>query len=415
VTEIVILGGGMVAGFAAQEMASAGLGDAHLTIVSADTEPPYHRPPLSKGFLAGEEDADEILINEPAFYEHHGITLRLGTRIDAVDFDARTLTTGDGETLGFDRLLIATGATPRRLPVPGGELAGIHTLRRLDDSRAIRDALGSVRRAVVGGGSFLGTEVASVLADQGVDTTLVYRGERLLARLFTPEMSRYTEEIFREHRVTLVPSSEVVRFHGDASVEAVELAGSERLDADLVVLAVGVSPATGLFSGSTLRLDDGVVVDPHLATPVDGVWAAGDVARFPDPLDPSRETLRRLEHWDNAVEQGRLAGRNLLSEDPDQARAYDRLPYFFSDAFDLSWELWGDPELADEVVIRGRIETGRFGAWWLRDSRVVAVFLMNRPDDEREVAQSLIQSGRRQSPAQLRNLDVALVAPAAGA
>jgi len=411
VTNIVILGGGMVAGFAAQEMAEAGLGDARLTIVSADSEPPYHRPPLSKGLLAGEEEVDEILINEPGVYERHDIDLRLDTPIESVDLDGHRLTTDAGETISFDRLLIATGATPRRLDAPGADLDGIHTLRWLDDARAIRSAAASARRAVVVGGSFLGTEVASVLADQGLDTTLVYRGERLLERLFTPEMSRYTEEIFREHGATLVPSSEVVRFHptgpGSSAVGSVELAGGERIDGDLVVLGLGVTPATELFAGSALRLDDGIVVDRQLAASVEGVWAAGDVARFPDPTDPSGEALRRVEHWDNAVEQGRLAGRNLLGEGLE----FDRLPYFFSDTFDLSWELWGDPEAADEVVIRGRVETGKFGAWWLRDCRVVAVFLMDRPPEEREVAEALVRSGRRQSPAQIRDTGVALTVP----
>lgn len=409
-TEIVILGGGMVAGCAAREMVEQGLGDARLTILSDDTEPPYHRPPLSKGFLAGEEDPDEILINDRTLYDSPGLDLRLRTRVERADLDGRSLTTADGDRIPFERLLIATGARPRTLPVPGADLRGVHTLRSMDDSRSIRNATADTGRAVVVGAGFIGTEVAAVLAEQDVDVTLVYRGERILQRLFTPDMSRHFEALFREHGVTLVPGHEVRRFLGDGAVDGVEIVGGDRhdrLQADLVVLGVGVEPATGLFDDSTLSLDDGIVVDETLGTGVDGVWAAGDVARYRDRIF---DTHRRVEHWDNAVEQGKLAGRNLLAE-PESAEAYDRVPYFFSDVFDLSWELWGDPRDADEAVVRGELAAGRFSTWWLRDSRLVAAFVMDRPDDERAAAEQLIRSRVPQSAAQLSDPELGLEIP----
>lgn len=389
-SKYLILGGGMVAGFAAQEMAEHGLEAGALTILSADEAPPYHRPPLSKGFLAGEEDADEILINEEDFYTDHGIDLRLGDRVEAVDLAGRTVRTAGGEELGFERLLIATGARPRRLEVPGANLPGIHLLRALDDSRRIRERLAEGRRAVVIGGGFIGTEVAAVLADDGLEVTLVYREDRLLEHLFTPDLSRHYESVFRENGVTLRPGAVVARMVGDERVESVELASGDRLEASLVVAGIGVEPATDLFRGTGVELDDGVVVDERLATAVEGVWAAGDVARYRDVVFGGH---RRVEHWDNAVEQGKLAGRNLLAA-PGKGEVFDHVPYFFSDVFDLSWELWGDPSGADEVAVRGGMEDGSFSVWWLRERRPVAAFVLDRPDEEREAAEALIRAGR---------------------
>lgn len=400
-TQYLILGGGMVAGFAAEAMVENGLEPGSLTILSADDAPPYHRPPLSKGFLAGEEDADEILIHDAGYYDEHGIDLRLGTRVDGVDLPGRTVRTAEGDDLAFERLLVATGARPRRLEVPGGDVPGAFVLRSLDDSRRIRERLAEERRAVVVGGGFIGTEVAAVLAGEGLEVTLAYRGKRLLEGLFTPDLSRYYESVFREHGVTLRPGVQVARMVGDARVESVELASGERLEASLVVAGIGVEPATDLFQGSDVEVDDGIVVDERLATGVDGVWAAGDVARYRDVVFGCH---RRVEHWDNAVEQGKLAGRNLMAA-PGEAEVFDHVPYFFSDAFDLSWELWGDPSGADEVAVRGGMEDGSVSVWWLRERRPVAAFVMDRPDEEREAAEALIRAGRPIAAEALRDED----------
>jgi NADPH-dependent 2,4-dienoyl-CoA reductase/sulfur reductase-like enzyme len=394
----------MVAGFAAREMAEAGLGRGELTLVSADEELPYHRPPLSKGFLAGEEEASEILINEPGFYDDRGVALRLETRVEAVDLAKRVLTLAGGAELGFERLLLATGSEPRRLAVPGGDLQRVHTLRSMSDSRRIREGAENASRAVVVGGGFIGTEVAAVLADQGLETTLLFRGDRLLQSLFTPEMSHYLASVYRENGVTLRPGAEVDRFRGEGALAGVELASGDVLEADLVVLGLGALPVTGLFRDTGLTLDDGVVVDEHLATGVRDVWAAGDIARYRDPVLGGR---RRVEHWDNAVEQGRLAGRNLLGA----GEAYDRTPYFFSDVFDLSWELWGDPRGADEVAIRGELESGSFSAWWLQGTRVAAAFVMARSEDERAAAEPLIRSRMPVEADRLADPDLPLPSP----
>jgi NADPH-dependent 2,4-dienoyl-CoA reductase/sulfur reductase-like enzyme len=214
-------------------------------------------------------------------------------------------------------------------------------------------------------------------------------------------MSRYYESVFRENDVAVRAGAEVARVVGDGAVEAVELAGGDRVPADLVVAGIGVVPATALFEDAGLELDDGVLVDERLATTVEGVWAAGDVARYQDVLFGVR---RRVEHWDDAVEQGKLAGRNLMAA-PGEAERFEHVPDFFSDVFELSWELWGDPSGADDVVVRGGIEEGSFSTWWLRERRPVAVFVMARPDDEREAAEPLIRARRKVATEALRDED----------
>lgn len=378
-----ILGGGMVAGYAARELVAHGLRAGELTIVSAEPVPPYERPPLSKGFLAGREDEPAIFINDPGFYTEHGIDLRLGTEVVAVDLRKRLLLTRAGEAIGFEQLLIATGARARTLDVAGADLDGIHYLRSLADARRIRTEAAGARRAVVVGSGFIGMEVAAVLAQQGVETTMVFPDERAWQRVFTPEMSAFFERYYEARGVRLLPSRRAARFEGWGRVHTVVLDDGQHVRADLVVAGIGVTPATEPLEGSGLALDNGVVVDECLESREAQVYAAGDVANYYDALFATR---RRMEHWDNAVEQGKHGARALLG----MREPFIHVPYFFSDVFDLSYEFWGDPAGADRVVYRGEVAAGRFSAWWLRESRPVAAFVMNRPDEERELAPASI-------------------------
>lgn len=385
----VILGGGMVGGYAAKELARRGLAAGEMCILSADNAVPCERPPLSKKFLAGEKDEQAVYINEPEFYRRHGIELRLNTVVTQVDLARRRLRTAAGDEVAFERLLIATGTRVRKLDVPGAELPGVFYLRWLDDSRRIRSAYAGARRAVVVGGGYIGMEVAAVLAGKGIEVTMVYPGEHLLERVFTPEMAEYFEETYRRHGVRLLSRRRIAAFEGtDRAARAVTDDG-QRLEADLVVAGIGVEPVTDILQDTGLRIDDGVVVDEHLRTGVPDVWAAGDVARFPD-LQSGK--LRRLEHWDNAVNQGEYMGAAMAGA---QAEPYRHLSYFFSDEFELSWELWGDRRQAEHVVYRGDLRSGAFSAWWLAQGRLVCAFVMNRPDEERELAQKWIREGTR--------------------
>jgi NADPH-dependent 2,4-dienoyl-CoA reductase/sulfur reductase-like enzyme len=387
--EYVILGGGVAAGYAAQAFGERGLRGGRLAIVSAEAFLPYDRPPLSKGFLLGDEPQAELPINPPEFYQTHGIDVWLNTRVTRLDLDEQRLILDEGEPISFEELLIATGSSVRTLDVPGADLERIFTLRQVGDAKAIRQAALSAARAVVIGGSFIGMEVSSTLQQLGVDTTLVFPEARVWERFFTPEMSGFFHSYYRDQGVTLMPRHEAVGFEGDGAVQRVIVAGPDgrrTLPADLVVVGIGVMPNLTLFENTDLQLDDGLVVDEYLETTVEGVYAAGDVARFPNQVTGSRD---RIEHWDNAMTQGQHAARALLGE----REPYVHTPYFFSDVFDLSYEFWGDAAEADDVVHRGDISSGRFSAWWLDGGKLVAAFVMDRPDEERELAQAWVREG----------------------
>ncbi|MEX0784795.1 MAG: FAD-dependent oxidoreductase [Dehalococcoidia bacterium] len=386
----VILGGGMVAGYAAKELAEQGLKRGELAIVSADTAIPYERPPLSKGFLAGSDPESSVFINNKTFYTEHGIDVRLGTAVRSIDSGARKLKL-DGDEIGYEQLLIATGAEVRTFNVPGSDLAGIHYLRSLDDSRGIRDAKADARQAVVIGAGFIGMEVAAVLASGGLEVTLAFPEERVWSRFFAPEMSEFFGNYYEKRGVTIRSGTMVTEFEGEEGHVAGVYAEDDLLPADLVVAGIGVKPVTGFLDGSGINVDNGILVNEYLATNMDGVRAAGDVANYHDVVFDKR---RRVEHWDNAVEQGKLAGRLLAGKE----EPFIHVPYFFSDVFDLSYEFWGDTEATDRVEYRGNVSTGKFSAWWLRNGIVRAAFVMDRPDEEREAAPTLIQE-KRELPA----------------
>ena len=391
----VILGGGMVAGYAAKEFAERGAGG-DLLIISSDGVPPYERPPLSKGFLAGSDDEASVFINPASWYGEQGIGVRLRTIVEHVDPGAKCLRTAGGDDVTFEKLLIATGAHVRTLDVPGADLAGVCYLRSLDDSKRIREAYAGATRAVVLGSGFIGMEVAAVLAQQGIATTMVFPEERVWQRIFTPEMSAFFQAYYEGHGVTFRRGDTVERFEGDGRVRAAITRSGDRLDADVVVAGVGVVPALDRLRDSGLVIDNGIVVNEYLETSAPAVYAAGDVANYRDVVF---DTHRRVEHWDNAVEQGKHAARVMLG---DRA-PFVHVPYFFSDVFDLSYELWGDPTVAHASIVRGDVTTNSFSTWWLRDGVLVGAFVMNRPDEERDAAQQWIEAHRRVSADHLRD------------
>jgi NADPH-dependent 2,4-dienoyl-CoA reductase/sulfur reductase-like enzyme len=375
----VILGGGMVAGYAARALAGEHARPGDLAIISADSAPPYERPPLSKGFLTGKDDEASLGINEPGFYQEHGVDLRLNTPARAVDLRNRQLQAEDGATIGYEQLLIATGAEVRRLSIPGADLPGVHYLRTLDDARGLRRAAADAGRAIVLGAGFIGMEVAAALAQRGVATTLAFSDERVWQRLFTAPMSAFFARYYEARGVRLLPRVQAIAINGMARVAEVAFSDGGRQPADLVVAGIGVRPSTRALEGSGLALDNGVLVNEFLETGEVVVFASGDVAYF---LEPRTGARRRIEHWDNAVEQGQHAARVMLGE----RVPFVHVPYFFSDVFDLSYEFWGDTAGADRVAYRGGPATDSFSAWWLRGERLVAAFVMNRPDEERELA-----------------------------
>ena len=385
----VILGGGLTAGYAAQEFVKKGIGSEELCIVSAEETPPYERPPLSKDFLAGEENVDDILINEPEFYKKNNIALKLGTRVTAVDLDKKQLATTNGP-LRYEKLLIATGAQPHTFDLPGSDLDNIFYLRQIDDAQRIRQQAKDAQKAVVIGGSFIGMEATAVLQSQGVATTLIFPEERVWEAFFTPEMSDFFENYYRERGVTILAEQEIAAFEGEVYVTTVVTKSGKKLSTNMVVAGIGVKANSDLFTGSPLQLEDGAIrVNRFLETNVPDVLAAGDVARYRSTL---YERPLHVEHWDNAVAQGRHAADVMLGE----MQPFEHVPYFFSDVFDLSYEFWGDTEDAAEAVHRGSVEEGKFSTWWLdKDGRLVAAFVMNRPDEERDLAPKWIKSSKK--------------------
>jgi len=396
----VIIGGGLAAGYAARAFAEYGdSASSQLCILSADNELPYERPSLSKHFLASDASIDEILINDPGFYRRHDIEIRLETVVGRIDCDNHLLYAGN-YIIGYERLMIATGARAKTLPVPGFDLNGIHTLHMALDARTIRHAAHQAERAVVIGGSFIGMEVASVLQSLGVQTTLVFPEERVWQKLFTPEISDFFEQYYAERGVKLITGAQIDRFEGDnGRVERVVLQSDQVLPASLVVAGVGVEPNLDLFVETPLQIDDGIIVNRFLETIEPHVFAVGDVARYHDPLT---DKLIRIEHWDNAKSQGEHAARGMLGI----RQEYRHVPYFFSDVFDLSFEFWGDISSAATAVRRGDLDAGQFSTWWLDDDgRLVAAFVMDRPEEERALAPNWIQERAILAPETLRTAE----------
>ncbi len=384
-SKYVIFGGGMVAGYAAKELVERGLKPGELTIISAENALPYERPPLSKGFLAGKDTEAGIRINAEEFYREHGIELKLGCEVDGLDAAGRVLHLKSGQQWGFEKLVVATGARANRLGVRGKDLAGVYYLRSLDDSRQIRSRAGTAKRASVIGGSFIGMEVAAVLAQKNIAVTMIMREDRIWKQFFTPKMSRFFEGYYAKRGVQFAKDASITELQGSAAVTSVKLQDNQTIACDMVVAGIGVRPVTEPLANAGIQIADGVLVSEYLETNQPGIYAAGDVANYEDKLFGKR---RRVEHWDNAVSQGQHCARALAGD----RKEFLHVPYFFSDVFDLSYEFWGDPGAADETVERGDLDSNSFSVWWLARGRLVAAFVMNRPNDEREAAPRLIAS-----------------------
>jgi NADPH-dependent 2,4-dienoyl-CoA reductase/sulfur reductase-like enzyme len=393
----IILGGGMVAGYASKELASRGLKSGELGIVSAEMALPYERPPLSKSFLSGKDDEASILINGGDWYRDHGIEVRLNTIVESIDPEKRRLSSSSGEEFECDHLLLATGARARTLDIPGKDLKDVFYLRSLKDSESIRSKSVTSKQAVIIGGGFIGMEVASVLAQKSIETTLVIREDRVWSRVFTPFMSAFFEQYYTSRGVRIVKEAQIASFEGKNSVQAVRLGDGKKISCDFVVVGAGAVAVTQPAEKSGIRVDNGIVVNEYLEASQVGVYAAGDVANYPDTVFDKR---RRVEHWDNAVSQGQHWARVVLG----QREPFVHVPYFFSDVFDLSYELWGDPAGASEIVVRGDSNTSSFSVWWLNDNnRVAAAFVMNRPDEERQAAPEWIRSHQTVSRERLQD------------
>ena len=368
---IVIVGGGLAAGTAATALRDAGY-DGDVVLHAAEPHLPYERPPLSKGYLAGEAEADSMLVHPASWYAEHDVEVRTGSRVDRIDADAHTVT-ADGATEPFDRLLIATGASPRHLAAADESGAPVAYLRTREDSDRLRSMLTPGHRIAILGGGFLGLEVAAAARSAGADVTVLEALDLPLLRVLGPEIGAVFADLHREHGVDLRLGAKVTGFDGDGRRARLTVDGSADVDADLLVVGIGASPDVALAEATGLAVDNGILVDERMRTSHPDVFAAGDVARAHHPV---LGRSIRVEHWDNAIRQGRVAGRAMAGD--EDAAATD-LPYFFTDQYDLGMEYVGDvgPDGYDEVVIRGDVAKRVFRAFWVAGGKVVAAMQAN--------------------------------------
>ncbi|HYF45700.1 MAG TPA: FAD-dependent oxidoreductase [Acidimicrobiales bacterium] len=366
---IAIVGGGL-AGAQAAEGARAAGHEGRLVLIGAEPELPYERPPLSKAVLRGDAGAASTRVHDPGFYAEHDIELLTGRTVAALDPNGRRLRFDDGESLPYRRVILATGAEPRRLDVEGATLDGVHHLRTLDDARRLGEALTSAARVAVVGAGWIGSEVAASARQLGPEVVLIDPGPAPLARVLGDRVSAVFSSLHADHGVRLRMQTSVVGLRGTNRVESVVLADGSEEPADVVVVGVGVLPRVDLAVAAGLPVDNGIVVDELLESPVPGVFAAGDVAAA---WHPQYRRHLRVEHWANALNQGTTAGRNAAGE---QER-YHRLPYFFSDQYDLGLEYVGHAAPGDAVVVHGDLASREFLAFWQHDGIVTAAMAVN--------------------------------------
>jgi 3-phenylpropionate/trans-cinnamate dioxygenase ferredoxin reductase subunit len=395
----VIVGASVAGATAAAELRARGF-DGRIALVGAESEVPYERPPLSKGYLLGKAERESAFVREPDFYGQHQIELMLGTRATSIDAEVGRVTLDGGSKLEFDRLLVATGAEPRRLRIPGAELEGVYYLRTLADSDALRERFKAGGHALVVGAGWIGSEVAACARQDGLEVTMLDPHKLPNERIFGREIGEFYRDVHARHGVELLLGEQVEAFEGAGSVQRVRTAAGRVVECDFVVAGIGVVPRTELAKGAGLEIENGVAVDAHLASSMQNVYAAGDVAAAWHPFYRQRI---RVEHWYNALNQGPAAARGMLGE----ATAYDRIPYFFSDQYDVSMEYSGYTTKWDEVVFRGDRDAGEFVAFWMKDGRVVAGMNVNVWDVNEHV-QSLIRSRQRIDVAALRDSGVKL-------
>ncbi len=366
----VIIGGGL-AGVAAADTIRRRDKTGRLMLICAEPHPPYDRVPLSKGYLLGDIERDQVFLRPARFYERNQVELVLGQAVTALDLTTRQVTLADGRQIGFAKLLLATGGRPRRLPIPGADLEGIYYLRNLEDSDAIRAALQGARRAVVIGGGFIGCEVATGLAHLGLATTVVELTPGVLSLVLDAETSGFIESFLRQQGITVLTNTAAAHFVGEQGhVRAVVTNTGAELEADLVAVGVGIAPNTELAAAAGLSVDNGVLVNEYLeAAP--GVYAAGDIARYYSP--PLGRQLR-VEHYDVALQHGRVAGANMTGDQ----RSYTELPYFFSHMGPLHIDVIGDMSRRQQSVRRGALslEPG-FAQFYFADDLLQAVLCIN--------------------------------------
>lgn len=398
---VVIVGGGMAGARTATQLRKRGFGG-RVTILGAERELPYERPPLSKEYLKGEKPFEKALVHPEQWYADKQVDLRLGTRVTALAPDRHEVTLQEGGTVGYDKLVLATGSVPRKLKLPGTDAEGVHYLRTRKNAEAIRDTFGEGRRLVVVGGGWIGLEVAAAAVGAGTQVTVVEVADLPLLGVLGPEMAEVYADAHRSHGVHLrlgVGIEEVMTEDGRAT--GVRLSGGETIEADAVVIGVGARPDVRLAEGAGLQVGNGVLVDASLHTSAPDIYAIGDLAEVDHPVLGRRI---RVEHWHSALEHPKVVAADIVGED---AR-FDALPYFYSDQYDLGMEYvgWAPQGEYERVVTRGEVDDHKFLAFWVdAEQRIRAAMAVNTWD-ALDAITPLIVAGSRVDLARLTDPEV---------
>lgn len=378
-TRYVIVGGGLAATSAIEGIRELDK-DGEIVLLAAERELPYHRPPLSKGYLAGREQGESVRIHEPAWYRSNGVRVKLGQVAGSVHRKKRSVTLESGERESYDRLLLSTGSRARRLNAPGADSAGIVHLRTLGEGGQLRAVVKPGVRLVCVGGGFVGMEVAAVAKELGADVTVLESGPSVFRAFADAALGGFFQQLLESHGIVVRPNVRVTRFRAaNGRVAAVQGEQNDQYPADVVVVGVGAEPNTEWLANSGLAIDrGGVVVNLRLEAQCEDIWGAGDIARFPDPVT---KQPRRLEHWDNALWQGKQAGRNMAGA----AEPYTHQSVFFSDLFDVTVNVLGDTDRPDRVEIVGAadVTAPQFTAYYIRARKLAGAVLVNRGTADR--------------------------------
>jgi len=399
---VIIVGGGLAGAIAAQTLREEGF-DRRITLLGEESNRPYERPPLSKDYLQGNTDRDSIFVHPESWYANHAVELRLGAAVTSLDPALRTVTTATGVQLGYDKLLLATGSTPRRVSVPGADFDGVRYLRSVEDSERIKAGFARAQRVAIIGAGWIGLETAAAARNAGLDVTLLEAGELPLLRVLGPEVAPIFADLHRDHGVDLRCQVAVAELTGrNGAVTGVILRDGSRIDADMVLVGVGITPNSQLAAEAGLKVDNGIVVDEHLRTSDPDIFAAGDVAHA---YNPRLGRHIRVEHWANARRQGVTAAKAMLGQDAVDARP----SYFFSDQYDLGMEYTGDigPSGYDRVIFRRHADSRQVIVFWLHEQRVQAGMNINIWDVADDI-ERLVQSSRRVNVDDLANPGIPL-------
>ncbi len=391
----IIVGGGL-AGASAVKGVRERDRDGPVLLIGHEEHQPYNRPPLTKKLWFGKNKVEDIFVNDKQFYQSNSIVLLLGNDVIGIDVGAKTITTAKGERYEFEKLLLATGGFPRKLPIPGGDLEGIVYYRYLDDYLKVRSEVGTDKSAVIIGGGFIGSEIAAALNINRVRVTIIFPGSYLVDRVFPDYLGKAVQSRFQERGVEILSGDRPDSFSRNGEKFITNTANGSKIESDILIVGIGITPSIELAKRAGLQTGNGIVVNEYLQTSNPDIFAAGDNALFPYQ---ALSQQMRVEHWDNALNQGLWAGRNMAgAKEP-----YDYMPYFFSDLFEFGYEAVGEVDSRLETIADWRKENDTGVVYYLKDNRVRGVMMCN-VWEKVEAARELIRKGERVTPERLRGV-----------